>query len=355
MSALVRVVVIDDSPLSAEVLRSVIEEDPRLEVAAVGHDGLRAIELNRTLRPAVITMDVHMPRMNGLEAVSRIMATNPTRILLVTEDTAHGLPFEALRRGAMDLLRRPAARTAFGVIAGNELRQRILLLAQVPLLRPRGRIEPRPPVVAPARLPRSSALASRAPLAVLGVAASSGGPAALATFLTALGPTFPLPILIVQHLAAGFVGGLATWLERVSGLRTRVATDGARFSAGDVLLSPDDAHLGIDRPGHVRLDPGPPIDGHRPSATHLFSSLARIYGDTAAAVVLTGMGRDGAAGVRALAAAGARLFVQDERTSVVFGMPRAAAEADPSAELGAPEALAARISALASARVRVGA
>lgn len=351
MSALVRVVVIDDSPLSAEVLRSVIEEDPRLEVAAIGHDGLRAIELNRTLRPAVITMDVHMPRMNGLEAVERIMATSPTRILLVTEDTAQGLPFEALRRGAMDLLRRPAARTAFGVIAGNELRQRILLLAQVPLVRPRSRVgfRPAPPS------PRSNPLSPRAPLAVLGVAASSGGPAALAAFLSALGPGFPLPILIVQHLALGFVAGLATWLERVSGLRTRVATEGARLSPGEVLLSPDDAHLGLERHGQVRLDRGPPIDGHRPSATHLFSSLAKVYGDSAAAVVLTGMGRDGAAGVRNLRAAGARLFVQDERSSVVFGMPRAAAEADPSAELGTPEELAARISSLAHARVKVGA
>lgn len=352
--ALVRVVVIDDSPLSAEALRRAIEVDPRLHVEAVGHDGLRAVELAARLKPAVITMDVHMPRMNGLEAIVRIMRQHPTRILVVTEDTSVALPFEALHRGALDVVRRPPALGPWAEAAQRELRERILGLAQLPLVpRRRG-----PPPAAPDERAGASALAptarrapGRGPLAVVGVAASTGGPAALAAFLTAIPRPFPVPILVVQHLAPGFVPGLTTWLERTSGLPTAIATEGAPLRPGHVLLCPDHVHLTADGRA-VRLLSGPPIEGHRPSASRLFTSLAQSYGDAAAAVVLTGMGRDGAAGIAALRAHGAPVFLQDEASSVVFGMPRAAAEIDPGAEVGSPERLARSLGHLAHVRAR---
>jgi two-component system chemotaxis response regulator CheB len=351
---LVRVVVIDDSPLSAEALRRAIEVDPRLHVEAVGHDGLRAVELAARLKPTVITMDVHMPRMNGLEAIARIMRQHPTRILVVTEDTSLALPFEALHRGALDVVRRPPALGPWAETAQRELRERILGLAQLPLV-PRVPSRAATPAASDVGNPRALASPRRAPgrgpLAVVGVAASTGGPAALAAFLTALPRPFPVPILVVQHLAPGFVAGLAAWLERTSGLPTAIATEGALLRPGHVLLCPDHVHLTADGRA-VRLLTGPPIEGHRPSGSRLFLSLAQSFGDAAVAVVLTGMGRDGAAGVAALRAHGAPVFVQDEPSSVVFGMPRAAAEIDPGAEVGSPERLARSLGHLAHVRAR---
>lgn len=341
--ALVRVVVIDDSPLSAESLRQIIEVDRRLRVEAVGHDGLRAIELAARLRPSLITMDVHMPRMNGLEAIARIMKSHPTRILVVTEDGRQTLPFEALHRGALDLVRRPPAVGAWAASAQAMLRERILALAQLPL----GRRTASRPSQAPVR--RSL---GRGPLEVLGITASTGGPAALAAFLGALPRPFPLPILVVQHLAAGFAPGLALWLERTSGLSVALASDREPLRAGRVLLCPDHVHLVADPRGLVRLEHGAPIDGHRPSGTRLFRSLADGFGDAAVAVVLTGMGRDGADGVAALRSHGAPVLVQDAASSVVHGMPRAAAEVDPGAESGPPERLALAVAELVQKRAR---
>lgn len=336
MSALVRVVVVDDSPLSAEALRRALERDHRIAVAAVGHDGLRAVELAASVRPALMTMDVHMPRMNGLEAISRIMQSHPTRILVVTEDGRATLPFEALRRGALELVRRPIAVGAWAQEEEASLRARVLSLAQLPLARPSGPI---------ARAPRTAPTAPvsdppRRPIAAVGVVASTGGPAALAAFLGALPRPFPTPILIVQHLAPGFAPGLADWLTRTTKIPTTLASHGATLRAGQALLCPDDVHLGVDARGRAQLDAGPPVDGHRPSASRLLGSLAAELEDAALGVVLTGMGRDGASGVAALRAARAVVFAQDEASSVVHGMPRAAVEAAPGVIVGPPERLA---------------
>jgi two-component system chemotaxis response regulator CheB len=346
-SALVRVLVVDDSPLSAESLRRTIEADPRLTVAAVGHDGLAAIELAARLRPGLITMDVHMPRMNGLDAIVRIMKSPPTRILVVTEDGRQALPFEALRRGALDLVRRPPATGAWASAEQASLRERIVALAQLPLARRsdvRDRRREGAPHVPLRRAP------GRGPLAAVGVVASTGGPAALAAFLSALPRSFALPILVVQHLAPGFAAGLALWLERTAERSVTLARHGERLGPGQVLVCPDHAHLVVDPHGTVRLEPSPPIDGHCPSGTRLFGALADAFGDGAAGVVLTGMGRDGADGVRRLRARGAPTLVQDAESSVVYGMPYAAAAVDPGAASGPPERLAQMLAELVRRR-----
>lgn len=332
----IRVLVADDSPLCAEALRSVIDADPRMRVVGIAHDGLRAVELAAALRPTVITMDVHMPRLDGLGAIARIRAAQPARILVVTGDDARGLAFEALRRGAADVVRRPHPREGWSPGEHEDLRRRIVALAQPPRAVARAA---RSRVIVPERPPEGR-------IEVVGIAGSTGGPVALARLLGGLGERFPAPILVVQHLAPGFAPGFAQWLDRGSPLRVALAREGETIVPGDVRIAPDGVHLVLDRGGRVRLEEGTEIDGHRPSATRLFTSLAP-YGARAAGVVLSGMGRDGAAGLAELRRAGGVVLAQDEASCVVYGMPKAAVEAGAAAETLAPERISARLVELA--------
>ncbi len=326
----VPVLVVDDSPLCVDVLTSRIARDPRLEVAGMAYDGLRAVELAKALRPAVITMDLQMPRLDGLGAIERIMRERPTRILVVTAQDDRGLmAFEALRRGASDLIEKPRPGDPPAPLC-----DRIWALARAPLGAPAAR-------PATTRAPElGKAAASKA----IGIVASTGGPAALATLLGALPRDLAAAVLVVQHLPSGFVERLARWLDGISPLRVSIAEDGAPLRPCTVLLAGDDRHLTVER-GRVRLVAGPAVDGHRPSGTRLLLSLASELGSAAAGVVLTGMGRDGADGLLALRRAGGRTLVQDQATSVVYGMPHAALAA---AEASLPiEALAPALAALA--------
>ena len=193
-------------------------------------------------------------------------------------------------------------------------------MAQVKVVRRWG---PRLAPVAPAPLRR----APRSPARLIAVAVSTGGPTALQQILTELPGDFPVPILVVQHIATGFVGGLATWLDGACSLRVKVAEQGEPLAKRTVFLAPDDRHLGVSGDGRVALADAPPLGGFRPSGTYLFESVARAYGASGAAVILTGMGSDGVQGLRAVKAAGGQVVAQDEATSVVYGMPREAAMA----------------------------
>ncbi|AKF07304.1 chemotaxis protein CheB [Sandaracinus amylolyticus] len=334
----IRVLVADDSPLCAEALRTVIDADPRMRVVGIAHDGLRAIELAAALRPTVITMDVHMPRLDGLAAIARIRAAQAARILVVTRDDARGLAFEAMRRGAADVVRRPHPRQGWSAGEHDDLRRRIVALAQVPMMTS--------PSAPPPRL-RHEVATSGARVEIVGIAASTGGPVAIATVLASLPKTFAAPIVIVQHLAPGLAEGLARWLDDACALRVRLAREGEVLRAGDVRIAPDDVHVAVERGARVRFDRDAAIEGHRPSATRLFSSLAST-GARAAGVVLSGMGRDGASGLVSLRRAGGVAIAQDEATSTVFGMPRAARDAG--AETLAIERIGPRLDALVAAR-----
>lgn len=319
-----RVLVAEDSPVARQLIVCILNGDPELQVVGQAKDGLEAVELTARLRPDVIVMDVTMPAMDGLEATRTIMAHTPTPIVLVSasyEPDDVNRSFEALEAGALHLLPKPSGPGApsFADDAA-ELTTTAKLMADVKLVR-RTR----------------SAQASRARRAlgtpgrrakVVAIASSTGGPAALATILGSLPADMPAPILVVQHITIGFHQGLADWLDSVSPLSVRLAQDGQPLRGGEVLIAPPDAHLGVTTPATVALNPGSPIGGHRPSATHLFRTVAEAFGDGALGVVLTGMGDDGVAGLRPLKAAMGRVFAQDEATSVVFGMPREAIAGD---------------------------
>jgi two-component system chemotaxis response regulator CheB len=308
----IRVLVADDSELFREVLARVIGAEPGFEVVAVAEDGNAAAALARTVRPDVITMDLAMPDADGFSGIARIMADTPTPILVLTANREEAVGFRALSLGALDILEKPQATTDLDEY-GRLLRSRLRLLAGVKVIRHVRGLRERA-----AAAPRGAA---RPDLVVIG--ASLGGPRALATLLRGLPGGFPVAIAVVQHIADGFTEGLATWLASESRLDVREARDRDALRPGRVLVAPSGRHL-LVADGVARLSDAPPVDTFKPSVTPLFLSAARSYGARACGVILTGMGRDGADGLKAIRDAGGPTLAQDEATSAVFGMPRAA-------------------------------
>jgi two-component system chemotaxis response regulator CheB len=329
----IRVLVVDDSPLFSEMISSVLRADPALSVVGVATDGRQAVEMAQKLEPDVITMDIQMPEMDGLEAIERIMASCPTPILVVTGDPrAQGdeMQFEALRRGALDVLAKDELMTP-AVEQQERLREHIKFLAGITVVRHMGLHESqRGPAAVRSRPPsrewRPLEIASKKTpkREVLAIAASTGGPLALAALLGDLPPGFPAGIVVVQHIGRGFIHNLASWLDDVSALSVRIARDGEQLRPATVLLAPDDRHMTISSGGRISLAASEPVGGHRPSGTLLLASVARAYGRRAIGLVLTGMGRDGVEGLQAIREAGGVTLAQDEESSVVFGMPKAA-------------------------------
>jgi two-component system chemotaxis response regulator CheB len=318
-----RVLVAEDSAVARRLLVHILTGDPELEVVTEVVDGVEAVRETARLRPDVIVMDVLMPRMDGIEATRRIMEASPTPIVLVSasydpKDVTRS--FEALQAGALTLLPKPRAPQASGFAEDcASLTVTVKLMADVKLVRRH-----------PARHPAPGRSGRAAPgrrqeqqrqVRIVAIASSTGGPAALAAILGAMPECVPVPILVVQHIATGFHQGLVDWLDGVSPLPVRLARNDQQLAPGEVLVAPEDRHLAVTAGGRVALRSDPPIGGHRPSATHLFRSVAELYGRAAVGVILTGMGVDGVAGLQALKASGGTVLAQDEATSVVFGMP----------------------------------
>jgi two-component system chemotaxis response regulator CheB len=272
------------------------------------------------LRPDVATIDVRMPGMSGLELVSLLMAKSPMPLLVLTgEATRHdpGVAFEAVRRGALDLMLKPSELDEEAI---RSLRARVRWLASVPVVRHLdGGRHAEPYTGAVPWVPRSS----DEPV-IVGIAASAGGPTALATVLGALAADLPICLAVVQHLPRGFAPSFVSFLQGRCSLAVSLAEHGMVPRAGTVVLAPDDCHLEL-LDGKFALTSGPPVEGHRPSATVLLRSLSAL-GGSAIGVVLSGIGRDGADGLRAMRERHALTLAQDAGTSVVYGMPRAAVE-----------------------------
>lgn len=320
----IRVVVTEDSAVTRALLTAILEEAPGFELVAAVPDGAAAVGAVVRLRPSVVTMDLHMPRLDGVEATRRIMREAPTPIVVVTASSeVNGrTTYDALAAGALSVVARPVGPSDPRFAARRDaLITELRLMAGVRVVRQVERAEPLAPTppLAPRRPVR--------PVRVVAIAASTGGPAALYRLLSDLPRDFDLPILVVQHMSDGFIGGLARWLSDAAPGPVRIARNGDVVVPGVVLLAPDGAHLRVTADGTVRLDAGPPIGGHRPAATALFDSVAEAYGDQAIGVVLTGMGRDGVDGLARLRATGAVTLAQDAASSAVFGMPGAAVEA----------------------------
>ncbi len=316
---MIRVLVVEDSAVAREFLVHVLSQDPGIQVIGTAADGEEAIEAVRLQSPDAITMDINMPRMNGFEATRKIMETSPTPIVIVSgsyETKEVATVFRSMDAGALAVVPRPAG-------YGNpnhdttvkELVQTVKLMSEVRLVRRRPRQAAETPP-ARARLERASS-----GIKIVAIGASTGGPVVLQTILSLLPKAFPVPIVIVQHMAAGFIGGFAEWLGQTCGRPVGIASDRGALEAGAVYVAPDGLQLGVAPGPAARLAADDPENGLRPSVSYLFRSVAQAFGECAAGVILTGMGQDGAAELKLMRDRGAITFAQDEASSVIFGMP----------------------------------
>ena len=314
-----RIVICEDSRTYAAALRRALEHGGTHEVVGVFTNAEATIGALPELRPDLVTMDLELPGMSGLEAVEQIMSSQPVPILILSAHLGadETRPGAALAAGALDAL--PKARLDLRDPAGADaaaLRRRASVLSSAHVIHhPRSRLTR----LSAARTVRDGRTQ------VIGVCASTGGPQALSVVLGALPSTFPCPILIVQHIVSGFIAGLARLLDQTSSLPVQLATHGMRPVHG-VYIAPDEAHLRLGADGRLALDRAHAVRGHRPSGDVLLESMAAALAERATGVVLTGMGRDGADGILAIREAGGLTIAQDEASSAIFGMPRAAAE-----------------------------
>lgn len=320
----VRVMIVEDSKVVRHLLTSIIARDPRLSVVAAVGSAEEALDQIGQAEPDVISMDIRLPGMDGLEATRRIMTERPTPIVVIADsvhDEALKISMNALRAGALTVVEKPVGIATAGYEElADTIRTQLLIMSEVPVIRRRS-IGARPPRPQP---PPSPGPVPPVRPSVVGIAASTGGPPALARVLGALPPTFPVPILLVQHMGAPFMEGFASWLDGLVPLKVAVARDGEVALPGNVYVAPGDRHLEI-RTGHVlRVTGDPPIGSQRPAATILFRSMAQALGARGLGVVLTGMGEDGALGLLDLNRAGGYTLAEDQSTSVVYGMPAAA-------------------------------
>ena len=356
--ATIRVLVADDSMTVRKRLLQTLASDPALEVIAEARDGRAATELCRRLRPDVITMDVMMPVMDGVTATEYIMANCPTPILMVSASSNRGQvlqTFDALAAGAIDVLDKPAGFEDEGawereLVAAVKMVSRIKPIRRSSVNR-RSRV---PGAAARARKTISFPARESDEAVIVAIGASIGGPSAVAKILSQIPPDFPLSILLVIHVAPEFSDSLVQWIATLSDLNVRVAVDGElmpRPGLGEILMAPPDRHLTVDQ-GRLRVTHTPPRHLCRPSIDALFESVARECGAQAIGCLLTGMGKDGAAGLLAVRQKGGQTIAQDEASSTVFGMPREAIALD-AAQVVAPLADVAGTLCL-MARRRVG-
>jgi two-component system chemotaxis response regulator CheB len=370
---MIDVLIVEDSPSASQLLTHILSADPEIRVVGVATSGAEALKKLASHHVDVVTMDINLPGgMNGIETTRRIMQTRPLPIAIISSlvgaSSDASSPFRVMVEGALAVLPKPPG-PGHPDFAGRakELVRTVRAIAEVKVIRRHAPppkpvhaaaaaaiphpAPPRPPAPAvrdPRRAPAPSVRAGgRYRLVAIG--ASTGGPAVIESVFSDLGPGFPLPILLVQHISAGFTEGFAAWLEKSTGLPTRVARHGELPEPGNAYIAPDDHHMGISSTGTIALNGSRgPLHGLRPAVAHLFESVARVQGDRAIGVILTGMGADGSRELGLIREAGGITIAQESESCVVDGMPGQAVKMGSACVVLKPEEISKKLCALAA-------
>ncbi|HTG80333.1 MAG TPA: chemotaxis-specific protein-glutamate methyltransferase CheB [Geobacteraceae bacterium] len=315
---MIKVLLADDSAVVRTVLKDIFHATAEITVVGEAANGREAVALTERLAPDLIVMDIMMPVMDGLAAIEIIMARFPTPILVLSatmDDKEVNYAFTAIKKGALDVMEKPriGGLDPTGDF-GARLVEEVRMLTKIKVIR---------------RWPRTGAKVElkagyqQGPRDILAIGASTGGPKAVMGIMKSLPANLNAAVFIVQHIASGFARGFSHWLDQDSAIKVRLAVDGQPFRAGEALVAPNDCHMVLDK-GKVRLVQGEPVNCCRPSIDVFFNSLAEEEGARVVGVLLTGMGKDGAQGLHRIKELGGVTIVQDETSSVVFGMPKAA-------------------------------
>ncbi|MGE5561200.1 MAG: protein-glutamate methylesterase/protein-glutamine glutaminase [Chloroflexota bacterium] len=323
MADTIRVLIVDDSAFMRKIISDLLAGDRDIAVIATARDGLDAVEKCKQLRPDVITLDVEMPRLDGLQCLERLMVECPTPVLMVSSLTQEGAAttVRALELGAVDFIPKPSGSISLDMAkVRDDLINKVKVAARANVRPARRRPDALP--VAAAR----PATPGRGGRRIVCIGCSTGGPGALHEVLPRLPADLGAPVLVVQHMPPGFTRSLAQRLDELSPLRIREAAAGDRFGPGDVLIAPGGSHMTLASPDTIALNQDPPLHGVRPAVDITLSSVVQHFGGDAVGVILTGMGFDGARAMAELHRAGGRTIAEHQSTCVVYGMPRAVVE-----------------------------
>jgi two-component system chemotaxis response regulator CheB len=314
----VRVLIVDDSRLARELIIEMLSADKDIIIAGEASNGSEAARMVKELKPDIVTMDIEMPVMNGLDAIEHIMSENAVPILVVTTKGDARTAYDAISKGALDLIQKPEV----NLNGAREFIDKIKLLSNIKVVThiawKRRSVGIKPP--------EQPVFSLESGDGVIAIASSTGGPKALSVILSSLPENFPFPIVIAQHISDGFAHGMAAWLNKISGLKVKTASDGEVLTPATVYISPSEAHMKISRTKTITFIERSRKDIYHPSCDTLLSSVSDSYGKNSIGIILTGMGKDGVEGMRKIKKAGGATIAQDEKTSVIFGMNKAAVE-----------------------------
>ncbi len=320
---MIKVIIVDDLKTVRELIKAVIEKDPEIKVVGMASGGKGAIDIIPQLKPDIVLMDLRMPDMDGFQTVRHLMGICPTRVLIVTASYTpkSDLVFKALEAGAVDLINKPPVfKIASDPNIGTILIEKIKTLSKA-------KITPGPEGAVKRLQTFKFGLGQTGAIdKVVAIAVSTGGPKALSEVIPLLPENLPAGVVVVQHMAKGFIQGLADWLQSMSKIKIRVAKEGDIITKGEALFAPDTCHMIIDKDGKIQFEDSPPVGGVKPAADIVLPSIAKYYGQRTIGVIMTGMGDDGARGMECIKREGGKTIAQNEETCAVFGMPKVAIE-----------------------------
>ena len=351
-STIIKVLIVDDSLTTREYMRYLFNADKDFKVVGMAKDGEEAVKMVQLKQPDVVTMDIHMPGMDGYEATRRIMETNPVPIVVVSASLNSkevAKTFQAIEAGAVTAQEKPPG-------PGNPQTDRMIskmlrtvkLMSEVKVVKRFAKLSKATAV--PEILPRAEIRPAVSQVEMVTMGASTGGPPVIQTILSNLADGFSYPILIVQHIATGFLEGMVDWLSKSSALPLKIPAHGESILGGYVYFAPDNSHMGITGTGKIVLSKSPPENGLRPAVSCLFRSAAKAFGQRAVGVLLTGMGKDGSSELKIMKEKGAITIAQDKKSSIVHGMPGEAIKLNAANHILSPEEIAVFLNSLDNRR-----